>query len=174
MSRAVVSGAGDSARIGGVPNRGGLLPNDSLKADERADSPGPGSDDWPSSRPGSGVCVVEGSSDASWAGVGICCTGTEPTGRDGTGEPSRAVDCSRETEAEGELRSERCDEDGTARGFVASEASFAMLGMRKRCLPPFVLSGAPSIALWKPEISSCSEWIGPNSSELLFRRMLRE
>ena len=37
--------SGDSGRSGGVPKRGGLRPNEFRSADDRADSPGPGSDD---------------------------------------------------------------------------------------------------------------------------------
>lgn len=114
--------------MGGVPKRGGLLPKDSLSAEDRADSPGPGRDDWPSSRPGSGVWLVDGSSDASWAGVGICWTGTEPTGSEGTGDPSRAVSWSRETEAEGELRSDGRGDEGIGRGL---ESSFVIAASRR-------------------------------------------
>lgn len=119
--------AGDSGRIGGVPKRGGLLPKDSFSAEESADSPGPGSDDGGAfPRPGSGVSVVEGSGDVSWPGVGICRTAGEPVGNDGTGEPSRAIDCARGREAAGELWPESRDENGTALGFDDSGRSFVM------------------------------------------------
>lgn len=101
--------------------------------------------------------------------MGICCTDTEPTGTDGTGEPSRAVDCSRGAEAASELRLETRDEEGTACGFVGSEASFAMLGTEECVGRTCARAGAPSIALRKLEITSCNERIGSMSSELLER-----
>lgn len=58
---------------------------------------------------------------------------------EGTGEPNRAIDCPREAEAEGELRSEARDDEGTARGFVDSVLSFAMAGVEVR--PMAVLRG---------------------------------
>jgi hypothetical protein len=119
--------AGESGRIGGVPKRGGLLPKDSFSAEESADSPGPGNEDGGASpRPGSGVSAAEGSADVSWPGVGICRTAGEPLGNDGTGEPSRAIDCARGTEAAGELWPESRDDEGTALGFDDSGRSFAM------------------------------------------------
>lgn len=60
---------GDSGRIGGVLNRGGLPLKDSFSADESADSAGPVGSDSESARPARGVCVAGESS--SWAGVGI-------------------------------------------------------------------------------------------------------
>lgn len=119
--------AGESGRIGGVPKRGGLLPKDSFKAEESADSPGPGSEEGGASpRPGKGVSVVEGSGDVSWPGVGICRTAGEPPGNEGTGEPSRAIDCARGTEAAGELCAESREAEGTALGFEDWEGSPAM------------------------------------------------
>jgi hypothetical protein len=43
-------------------------------------------------------------------------------GNDGTGEPSRAIDCARGTEAAGELWPESREELGTALGFDDSPA----------------------------------------------------
>ena len=111
---------GESGHMGGVPNRGGLLPNDSLSADERADSAGPGRDDCGSARPGRDVCVAGVSS--SWAGVGIWRTAGEPVCEDaGTGEPSRAMLSLRATcDSAGDVRPESRDEEGAACGFVES------------------------------------------------------
>lgn len=102
--------------MGGVPNRGGLRPKDSLSADDKADSPGPGRDPWVVLRPANGVWVVEASSEVSWFGVGIWRTAGDPAcGTDGTGESSRAVDCARDTlPGAGELRPEALDDEGTA------------------------------------------------------------
>lgn len=118
---------GDSGRIGGVPNRGGLSPNDSFSAEESADSAGPGSDDAVSARPASGVCVAGESS--SWPGVGIWRTaGSGACIEDGTGEPSRAVLSARVTcDSAGETRPESRDEEGTACGFDDSGRSAAIL-----------------------------------------------
>jgi hypothetical protein len=98
--------AGDNGRIGGVAKRGGLLPNDSFRAEESVDSPGPGSDACDSSRPGSGVWAMDTSSDVNWAGVGIWRTAGEAVGSEGNGEPRLA----------GELSSDRRDGDGMALG----------------------------------------------------------
>jgi len=116
----LASCAGDKGRIGGVPKRGGLLPNDSLSAEDSADSPGAGSDERASPRPASGVWSSDGSSLASCAGVGIWRTEGEAVGKDGTGEPRRAVIWSRAIEADGELRSEPRGE-GTGRGCVSAD-----------------------------------------------------
>lgn len=107
---------GDSGRIGGVPNRGGLLPKDSFNAEESADSAGPGSDDCGSARPGRGVCVAGESS--SWPGVGIWRTAGEPVWTEGMGEPSRAMLPARVTcDSAGDVRPESRDDEGTACGF---------------------------------------------------------
>ena len=135
---------GESGRIGGVPNRGGLLPKDSFRADERADSAGPGRDDCGSARPGSGVCVAGVSS--SWAGVGIWRTAGEPVCiEEGTGEPSRAMLSLRVTcDCAGETRPESRDEEGTACGLVESGRYPAMLLRGRVCS---VGAGACSIGL---------------------------
>ena len=91
--------------MGGVANRGGLpLPvNDSRNAEDKADScVGNGAG---SLRPGSGVWISEGSSEASWAGVGIWRTVGDPVGIEGAGDASRAVERMRTVEfsAPGEL-----------------------------------------------------------------------
>jgi hypothetical protein len=101
------------------------VPSDSLRADDKAEVPGPGSDDCCSVRPASGVWA--GGVSSSWAGVGIWRRAGVPAWRDeGTGEPNRAVDSARGTDCEsaGELRPECCDE-GTARG-VDAWGLFAM------------------------------------------------
>jgi hypothetical protein len=119
------TGDGAWACAGGVEKRGGLLPSDSLRADDRAEVPGPGSDDCCSVRPASGVWV--GGVSSSWAGVGIWRRAGVPAWREeGTGEPNRAVDSARgiDCDSAGELRPECCDE-GTARGVDAS-GLFAM------------------------------------------------
>lgn len=65
--------SGDSGRMGGVLNLGGLRPNDSFNAEDSADSPGPGKEDAPApAKPASGVCVCEDSPVASWGGMGTC------------------------------------------------------------------------------------------------------
>jgi len=61
----IVVVSGDIGRTGGVPNRGGLGPNDSFSADDRADSPGPGRDAPATPSPASGVCDSDGSAVAS-------------------------------------------------------------------------------------------------------------
>jgi hypothetical protein len=138
------SESGDSGRMGGVPKRGGLfLPvKDSRRADDKADSrAGTGSDDSGSARPGSGVCVSDGSSEASWAGVGIWRTAAEPGWKDeGTGEPRRAVEVMREMElsAPGDLLRASVDLEGTALGSEDCGGSSAMaiegrLGAAVRC-----------------------------------------
>lgn len=102
--------------MGGVPNRGGLLPNDSFNADESADSPGPGKDVFGSVRPGSGDCVAGDSS--SCAGVGIWRTAGVPVCTEGMGEPSRAVESMRDPA--GEICPEAREDDGTAFGMEGS------------------------------------------------------
>lgn len=124
--------------MGGVPNRGGLLlpVKDSRNAEDKADSrAGTGSDDSGSARPGSGVCICDGSSEASWEGVGIWRTAADPVGaEEGTGEPSRAVEYAREMElsAPGELPPESLDDVGTALGRDDSGRSSAMVD-REEC-----------------------------------------
>ena len=120
--------AGDC--IGGVPNRGGLRPSDSFNAEDRADAPAPGSDDW-SVRPANGVCT-EGESSAR-AGVGIWRTAGEPAG---TGEPNLAMDSARGTDCDsvGEIRPEARDDEGTASGLADSECPSAICGLQSRVL----------------------------------------
>ncbi|KAI9852966.1 MAG: hypothetical protein M1830_006758 [Pleopsidium flavum] len=62
---AAPAAAGDRGCSGGVPNWGGLLPNDPFNAAARADFPGPGKD-VESSAPGSGdmTAPLEGAGDA--------------------------------------------------------------------------------------------------------------
>jgi hypothetical protein len=98
--------------------------------------------------------------------VGICCTGTEPTGTEGAGDPRRAIDWPRETDAAGELCSEARGEEGTASGLVGSEASFAMLGTKERLRVAPANVGAVSIALQELGISSCNARIGSKPNEL--------
>ncbi len=124
--RGAASWAGDSGRNGGVPNRGGELPRDSFNAEERFDSAGPGSDAWGSARPGSGVCIDD--ELAVWEGVGIWRTAGVPLGREGMGEPSRAIEPARTDCDSGELPLESRDDEGTACGFVEAERSPDMLG----------------------------------------------
>lgn len=100
------------------------MPRDSFKAEERFDSDGPGSDDCGSARPGRGVCIDD--ELAVWEGVGIWRTAGVPLGREGMGEPSRAIEPAR-TDCDGELPPESRD-DGTACGFVDAERSPGMLG----------------------------------------------
>ena len=58
--------------MGGVSNFGGLFfGNDSFNAEDKADSPGAGSEVCGLARPGNGVCETDVYSDASWDGVGI-------------------------------------------------------------------------------------------------------
>lgn len=111
------------------------MPSDSFSAEDRADVPGPGSDDFCSARPGSGVWMGTGETSSSCAGVGTRPTaGVRDCTDDGTGElASRAVNSARgidcETDCEGELRPE-CPEEGTVHGFVDdSGASFAMFAV---------------------------------------------
>ena len=111
-------------------NLGGLLSRESLSAEDKADVPGPGSEDFCSARPANGVCIGNGDTSSSWAGVGICPTaGVRDWTEEGTGEPSLAVDSARgidcEIDCEGELRSDSFDR-GTASGFDDSGESFAM------------------------------------------------
>jgi hypothetical protein len=126
------SEAGDRGRIGGVLNRGGLfLPvKDSRRAEDRADSrAGTGIEASGSTRPGSGVCTADGSSEASCAGVGIWRTAAEPGWKDeGTGEPRRAVECMREAKlsAPGDVLPESLDVEETALGREDSGGSSAM------------------------------------------------
>ena len=110
-----------------MPNRGGELPSDSFSAEERFDSAGPGSDDCGSARPGSGVCIDDEFAVWVWEGVGIWRTAGVPLGREGTGEPRRAIEPARTDCVSGELRRESRD-DGTACGFVDVERSPDMLG----------------------------------------------
>lgn len=124
----MASWAGERGRIGGVPNRGGELPNDSLSADERFDSDGPGSDECGSARPGRGVCI-EGEF-AVCEGVGIWRMAGEPLGREGIDEPSLAVELARmDWASAGELwRDPRAEDDDAAGGFEDEERSAAILG----------------------------------------------
>lgn len=124
--------AGDCGVADVGANLGGLLPSDSFNAEDKADVPGPGSDDFCSARPGKGVCIGTGETSSSCAGVGICpIAGVRDWTEDGTGElanlavdSARGIDC--EMDCEGELRPESLDE-GTACGFVDdSGGSFAM------------------------------------------------
>ena len=134
-SEAAALRAGECGVAEGDANRGGLLPSDSFSAEDKADAPGPGSDDFCSARPGSGVSMGTGATSSSCAGVGTCPTaGVRDCTDDGTGELARrAVDSARgidcETDSEGELRPE-CPDDGTARGFVDdSGGSLAMFAV---------------------------------------------
>jgi hypothetical protein len=125
--RGATSWAGESGRIGGVPNRGGEFPNDSLKAEERLDSDGPGRDESGSARPGNGVCRED--ELAVWAGVGIWRMTGEPLGREGMDEPSLAVELARiDWASAGELwRDPRAEDDDAAGGFEDAERSGAIL-----------------------------------------------
>lgn len=102
---------------GGVANRGGLLPSDSFKAEDKAEAPGPGSDDC-STRPASGVC----DESSRCAGVGIWRTAGVPACKEATGEPSRAIESAREIECEsaGELRPDSRDDARIARALDGS------------------------------------------------------
>lgn len=114
---------GEGGLIGGVPKRGGLFPIESFSAEDNADSDGPGSDDCSSGRPAIGVPGAEES--LIWLGVGIWRTAGVAPGMEGTGEPSLAVESTREMDCEsaGELRPDaRRDEDpGTAFGLEGAE-----------------------------------------------------
>ena len=141
------SDSGDIGRMGGVLNRGGLfLPvKDSRRAEDKADSrAGIGSEVSDSTRPGSGVCTADGSSEASCAGVGIWRTAAEPGWKgEGTGEPRRAVECMRETmpSASGDLLPESLDVEETGLGRRDSGRSSAMtiVGRLLLLLPPLLL-----------------------------------
>jgi hypothetical protein len=125
--------AGDCGVATGTLNRGGLLPRDSFSAEDKADVPGPGSDDFCSARPANGVCMGTGETSSSWAGVGIWPTaGVRDWTEDGTGEPNLAVDSARGTDSASELRPEPLDEEGTASGFDDSGESFAMAAIGSR------------------------------------------
>jgi hypothetical protein len=156
------SEAGDRGRIGGVLNRGGLfLPvKDSRRAEDRADSrAGTGIEASGSTRPGSGVCTADGSSEASCAGVGIWRTAAEPGWKDeGTGEPRRAVECMREAKlsAPGDVLPESLDVEETALGREDSGGSSAM-AMVERLLQQ-LLSERDGVSKMSAELrlSSCN------------------
>lgn len=134
-AEAAALAAGDCGVADGAANLGGLLPSDSFNAEDKADVPGPGSDDFCSARPASGVWIGTGEISSSWAGVGICPTaGARDWSEEGTGEPSLAVESLRtdcemdcDMDAAGELWPESLDEEGTARGLDDSASSFAMV-----------------------------------------------
>lgn len=146
--------AGDCGVAAGGANLGGLLPRDSFSAEDKAEVPGPGSEDFCSARPASGVWIGTGETSSSWPGVGICPTaGVRDWTEEGTGDPNRAVesalgtDC--EMDCEGELRTESLDDDGTASGFDDSGSSFAMLAVTiasvARCRARYSASNQTSV-----------------------------
>lgn len=93
---------GDTDRTGGVPNLGGLLPNEPSKAAASAECPGPETVLDPSA-PGRGVGFPE------WGCWGVAAWDTE-LAKEATGDPSLAMESALEFAA-GDLPMERLGED---------------------------------------------------------------
>lgn len=121
---------GDSGRREGVPKVGGGLPNEFERAAARADTPGPGTEEW--GVPARGVRLPDSCPGPVWLGVGICWTRGVLTGLcEGTGEANRAVDVAlgiglSDNRPLNELDVKEPGEDdiGTGRGLADGSPSF--------------------------------------------------
>lgn len=110
-----------------MPKVGGEWPNECERAAARADTPGPGTDEW-GAVPARGVKLPDNCEDVPvWLGVGIWGTRGVPTGLcEGTGEANRAVEAARGTGLPDSLPLKDPGEDdiGTARGAADGSPSF--------------------------------------------------
>jgi hypothetical protein len=86
----VAAVTGERGRRGGVPNLGGVWPNEAERAAAKAETPGPGKEEW-GAAPARGVRLPFCCSGCPGVGIWRIC-GVPSVLWDGTGEDNRAVE----------------------------------------------------------------------------------
>ena len=130
--------AGESGRTGGVPNRGGDVPNEWDSAAARAEMPGPAVCD---PGPGNGINGLDSPSSPA-AGVEM---DDVPGLPDGIGEARRAIDSARGTEVPYDRgRNEPCDGEPGRPGVGESLPEFDIIQFLARTRRSSCLQHVPS------------------------------
>ena len=151
--------AGERGRTGGVPNRGGEVPNELESAAARAEIPGPAGCD---AGPGSGNNGLDSFSSAA-AGVGACACcdgGGTPKPFEGTGDARRAMDSWRGTEAEMDRAREEPWGDPTGMSRPGAGEFLPEVAMATAVLCALVL-----ILLYHAKLIMCVRSSGPRAGE---------